>query len=417
MAFTPIAVPIWFMGIPIPKTKDGNKETDKELAEYVQDKTQAITQIHLQCHRDGTIWVYPFFDTEEGVVWEFIPDYTVSDVIRDINTGKIIQVITDEQISIKSGYNQIVNVERRRYFTAGEIVEEYSGDYIPAELRNRTKRNVSGFLPIPFSNNSDGDEVRGHSDYERIVPDLKNYHDVDLKQSQILSKFDPKMVQSVKDAKLWLENNGYDSINDIDISSIDLIMNLYEQEDTKFVFPENAYQAYESKLKNTFKKIVEGSGISEILWGIKTEGNHASAEEQLDIVVKYIDDKRLQKNKAYRQLFDATLKLERLASIRNFDDIELKIEWNNLDAISEKIKSEIFANFSKGVNMLISAAGVTKPQLYEFYKKLYPYATEETYDDWVVGLSQMALHKAFKDSTYDVAQDFSGSPEEQEVEI
>ena len=44
------------------------------------------------------------------------------------------------------------------------------------------------------------------------------------------------------------------------------------------------HEAYESAL-NKFRKIVEGSGIPEICWGVKVEGNLASAEEQMGLLV------------------------------------------------------------------------------------------------------------------------------------
>lgn len=408
MAFTPIAVPIWFMGLPTPKSE--NETIQEIIKKTLEEKSREMSQIHLQCHREGTIWIYPFWSSiSNEVIWEFIPDDVVTDIVRDINSGKIIQVITDEEITLTIGYDKNVTVRRRRTFSKKKVdiqwINTASGQ-LPARLVDKSQRNVSGLLPIPFSNNNDGDEIRGHSDYERILSDLKNYHDIDLAWSNMLAKFKAKQVQTVSDAKQWLANQGADSIADIDLANTDLILNL-PNEETIFVFPEKAHQSYKEKLEMTFKKIVEGSATPEILWGTRVTGNHATSEEQMDTLVKFIEDKRAQKNKPYRLLFDATIRLELIATIQPLQEIPLIMEWNALDAVSQKTKSDIFLNFAKGVNSLILSAGITKTQLYDLWKYTYPFATDEDFETFRDGLAEMALHKSFQNASYEVATDFS----------
>src|SRR5690606_12606784 len=184
------------------------------------------------------------------------------------------------------------------------------------------------------------------SDYERIIPDLKNYHDIDLAWSTMLAKFAPKMVQQVNTGALasWLENNGYGNIADIDIQATDLIVNVGQNEQTTFIFPERAHEAYVAKQKNGFQKIVEASGVPEIAWGLKTEGNRASVEESMDVLIKYVEAKRAQKNEPYKALFAASLAILTAVDISRASEI-IDIEWNKMDAVSDEVRSIIFNNY------------------------------------------------------------------------
>lgn len=157
------------------------------------------------------------------------------------------------------------------------------------------------------------------------------------------------MVQEVQDVSAWKANNAVDNLNNIEIDKIDLIFNLYEKEKTTFIFPENAHQAYDQKLKTTFRKIVEESGIPEIVWGLKTEGNRASVEESMGTLIKFVHDKQEQKNESYKILYSATLKLLNIVNMRNPEDIPLIVSWDDLDAVSDEVRSIIFKNFADGI--------------------------------------------------------------------
>ncbi|KKN63324.1 hypothetical protein LCGC14_0502720 [marine sediment metagenome] len=411
MAYTPIATPIWFMGIPVASTAEDNEDINDKLKEITKDKVQDFSEIHLQSHRDGTCWIYPYYSNKDGkVIWEFIQDETITDIIRDINTGEIIKLITDEEITISTDYDTVVTVRRQRIFTKIKVETKWlkgSGS-IPGQLKDSAKRNVAGTIPIHFSNNKDGNEIRGHSDYERILSDLKNYHDIDYKWSLFLSKFGPKMVVELEDVKKWLENNGYNDLNDINIATDDIFLNYYDREKITYIFPEGAFVAYDQALKKIFRKLVEGSGICEILWGNKVSGNLGSYEDQMDQVVKLVNEKRRQKTKSYNKLFLITLQLEMLASIKTIPEIEIKIEWDFLAAISEETKSVIFKNFAEGVATLIDAAGITIEQLFNLWDKLYPGSTEDDFEMFRKGLVAMAEHKQYKDASLEIAADFRG---------
>lgn len=419
LAFPPIAIPAWFMGLPVPQPINKDDEKLKEILEsFIVKFEYEIMQINLQCHRDGTVWVWPKWSSKQNdIVLEFIPDDSITDIIRDVETGKIIQIITDENLKIRTGYNTVSFVRRTRYFTKTriDIVWSAGKSSVPNELKDKSMRNPLGIMPIPFSNNKNINEVRGHSDYERIVSDLKDYHDIDLARSNMLAKFKTKMIQNVQDVDSWLTNNGYDEISDIDISQIDMIFNLAEQESTSFEFPERAYEAYESALKQKFKKIVEASGVPEIAWGLKTEGNHASVEESMSSLVMYVHDKQNQKTESYRQLSSDCLKIIQALNFQNNDDI-IKVIWNDLDSLSEQTKAIIFEKFANGIAKLVGIAGMTKEQAHKLWLLMYPKATDEDFEKFKIGLSDMASHVQWTNASYTETLDFQKEPKKGEGE-
>jgi hypothetical protein len=411
LVFPPIAVPLWLMGIPVPKSD--NETLQDEALQVVLDHVDDCKMIHLTSHRDATAWVFPFFSAElKREMWELIPDETICDIIRNLTTGEIVKVITDEEIIITTGYDATATIRRRRVFTREEVrVEWLAGvQVVPESLKDATFRNTLGIMPIPFANNRDGGDVRGHSDLERILSDLKNYHDVDLALSEHLVKFAPKMVQYTKDPNEWIKNNGGIDVSSIDIARLDFIMNVVDTEKTEMLWPQGIHDGYVAKLSQIFWKLVQGSGIPEMLWGTKVEGNMASADNQLDMVVKFVDDKRNQKNQSYLRLITDTLKLRNMARLGDQSEIDLSITWNALDMISETAKSTIFKDFAAGIASLINSAGMTKEQTYALWRKMYPEATQEDYDTFVVGLGDMARHKAFAASTYTEIMDLTEEP-------
>lgn len=381
-----IAIPVSFMGLPIPKTE--SETVQEQINTIVKAMTDKLKDIHIQAHREGTIWIWPKF-SKNKLIWEFIPDDVVTDIIRDISSGEVIKIITSEEITLSVGDGVTTTINRKRTFTRTKVTIDYTGD-IPASLRGKVQRNPAHTLPIPFANNADGGISRGHSDYERVLSDLKNYHDCDLAESTILAKFSPKMVvDHVTDIDKYAENQGYEDASDmfenIEIGNIDLILNSAEEE-VDFVIPEGATESLRKKLQQIFHKLVQISGVPEIVLGLNMTGNHASVEEQMASLMKYVEEKRLQKTAPYKTLFVASLSL--LFTTISEDDLE--IEWNQLDCLSDKVKSDVYKNFAEGTAAIIKTAGLTKKQLWGLWRKNFPAITEEEFEEFETGLTAMS---------------------------
>lgn len=409
LAYPIIATPITFMGYPIISTENKNEATDERLKDLTQKLLNNFRDIHTQSHREGTIWVYPKYDSKEmQIVLEFIDDDSIVDIVKDINTGKVIAIYTDEQLKVKTGYNQSVNVRRIRIFTESRVEVQYKGSgSLPTALKDKSMRNVAGILPVPFANNSDGQEVRGWSDYERVISNLKSYHDLSLSELDILAKFNAKMIQEVDDFDEWLGVNGFDSISDIDIQNSDLFINRFEKEKTSFEFPERATDGHGKAMKRVFKIIAESSGLPELVLGAKTEGNSNTAAEQMSTLVRFVNDKRREKNVPYKVLFSAILRLLSIVESVNYEE-DLIVEWDQLEAVSDDVKAQIFKDFADGIQKVMNSTAVTKQQLYNLWKINFPAATEETFEEFVKSLWDTGRIKQWGNASLMEAAEFQG---------
>ncbi len=411
LAYPPIAVPVWFMGIPTIKAVN---EEDQPILDQVQKTLldRNAEQIHTQCHREGTIWLFPKYDAKESQpIWEFISDDAVT-IIKDLQTNDPIKIIVDEDITITTGVDLEFAVARRLRTYTKELVEvkyiKVTGE-IGANLRDKTMRNVSGILPIAFSNNADGDEIRGHSDYERMLSDLKMYHDLEYQITKQMTKFNVKMVQSCKSAKSWfdrlLANNGWATATEIDISKLDFIINEAD-ESTQFVFPGTAFDGMFKKLEILYKKLVESSATPEICWGLKTTGNAASVSESVAGLIKYCQDKQRQKTRLYVKLIDATIKILQMANVYG-KEIPFTLSWNDLNNVSEETKAKMFQMYANGIASLVSGSAMTREQLHKLWTQLYPKLTDADYAKFVLGLDDMMSFNQRKVMSFEDGRDYN----------
>ncbi len=422
IGYTAISIPIWWMGLPTPTPADENDEqTAEELAVMVEAFASAITSLHTQCHRDGTIWILPVWDANKGVLaWEFIPDNTVTDIIRNINNGEIQEVWTSEKVKITTAFDKTAEFTRVRKFAKDKITIKYSDiqGTIPAGLKDKTMVNPVGALPVPFANNADYNDVRGHSDYERILPILKQYHDLSFASASTLAKFKTKLVMTVQEPKKWLASAG--GSENVNVENMDLVMLTSgsagaSSETASLLSADKAIEPYLKKQEQLFLMIVESLGIPELFFGGMATGNHASVEESQASLVKLVKDKQSRKNKAYTRLFTDSLKLQRLATMNSRPVEEVNMGWGELDSLSEKTKADIFASFSKAAASLVSSNSITKAQLYELWKELYPKATEGSFEEFDAGLKDMAQLNQFASMSYSEGLDSGDEDEEAEA--
>jgi len=399
MAYPIAFIPVAFMGLPIPICKQDDK-TQELLDGILEEAAATFQKLFLMRRIVGTAWVWPNWNAKLGkITHELIPNSSVVDIIRDLDTGEIIQIITDEQITIQTGENQQAVIGRKRYFTAQTVTVQYTGD-VPAKLASRTSRNPSGIMPIPFAKDVLDGSVRGESVYTRLLSDLKNYHDIDLKWSEDLVKFNVKMIQEVEDVDAWFTRNAQlGDPSELDVASTDFILNKHGEEDTKFESGSAANVAYMQKLQQIFYKLVQGSGLPEMVWGLISTGNHASAEEQMSVLVKSVEDDKSQCTEPAYQYFAACLRLKAGATMQN-TVADFEVEWNHMDAVSEDVKSQIFQRFADGINKLTANASVPKETVQKLFLELYPEATESDFTKWNTGLQDAAKFKQFQAASY-----------------
>jgi hypothetical protein len=338
---------------------------------YNKRMIQTKKNIQTICHRDGTVIIYPIYNSKSGKVeLKNIPIASVYRVLVDTFSDKVTAIITKESITYYDNKYSPKMYEEQVTYTETNTVFKRTGTLPEDKPRFEDRVNPVRGLPIIFTNQKEFDEFEGHSDYERIIPLIKAYSEVNQSAHETLINLSPKLIQEVNEVQKWLKNNGMTDINDIDINTIDFIINKSDAEKTEFVIPNGVVDGHVTIMKRDFQNIVEASGIPEIAWGLKTEGNHASAEEQVGILLSFVRDKQEQANVPYYELYKRILELESIANMRAAPE-DLRIVWNDLDTMSETERSEIFKNYADGIGVLVGNAGI---DLESIHNMLYDFS-------------------------------------------
>ena len=392
LAAPPIDVPVAFMGVPIPAAD--SDVVEERARELIKSKLSQIRQIHTEANREGTLGVWPYFDSERGQLrWEVIVDDSITDVLRDPFTMDVIGFYVEEEITLKTERDTSMTVVKTRLFTEQTIRTTFSAN---AGIPTEEVVNPIGMLPIIFANNQDSGEFRGHSDYERIIPDLKAYADMYEAMVSDLATFKTKLAQTVGNGNVdtWLKNNGYESLVDIDAYLMDFVIN-QEGEKTEIITSDRVTAGYLEALKIAFRKIVEGSGVPEIAWGLKTEGNMASVQENMEALARYVDRKREQYTNPWEQLLTASMSLLGIVNMDTATDSTVTVTWDDIDTVSQELQAKIFQQYMDGLSKVMVTAGITPEQVFNLWRKWFPTVTDDDQAKFIAGIRDMALHKGY----------------------
>lgn len=424
LCYNPIAVPLAFMGVPHTDIENWNKVRNKKFWEekikfYNEKYIQAKKMIQLLCHRDGTVWKWPWYDSKAGFVrWKTIfPDWIDNKkTIIDIDTEEIIQLVTSIRYEFYQN-GQIYNFEEERIYAKKTIVINRTGQIPPGMNNQDIKRNVLGILPVRFANNIEPGELEGHSDYERIIPVIKAYSSINLRAHENEQNMRPKQIQKTDSPDQWKANNShlYDGDNYIDISCVDLVLNKPE-EDTRFEVPTGLNDNAIVLMRNDFWLIVETSGIPEICWGLKTEGNHASVEEQIGILLSFVHDKQNQANDPYLVLMTATLQLEAIASTQRRPE-GIKNVWNDLSALTETEKAQIFRDYAQGIEKLLVNYAIDLQSAHKLLYELTNGMITSDFDDFSKQIKEYGTLKAFLEQEYISIRETEETGQQQNKEV
>ena len=406
LARTPIIVPVQMMGLPTPYSSD--QKTQEALDEITKLMANRMPKMHRAYMLFGTTWRWPRFDSSSmSLVWEEIPDSTVADILADIVSGKPSAILCDEMIKISIGENRIALVQRKRRFDANKVMVKWYGEK-PSNIQDYTARNISG-LPVPFAHDADENEFRGYSVFAPIIRDLKDYHDIDYRISDTLSKFKVKQIQNTDKGKEWLEANGLSPADlcGFDIAGNEFVINRNDEKTIYEYLPEGATAAGEKTLSRKYWKFIEGSNVPEIFWGISLSGNHADAEQQVQKGVNYVADLRRELTPPYQALYEASLRVMSVAKMENYQPFEIK--WNRLESVSADVKSQILQRYADAISKLMTSAGLTKKQSYNLWEMNFPESEPGTYEEFEKGLSEMAMHQQYLRLDYGMGlEDFNG---------
>jgi len=410
----PIAVPLAFMGFPHFDLEDwdvtGNQEFWRERFNFYNTKYMMLKLlIQLMCHRDGTFGIFPWFDANKGFVrWKFIKPEYIPDggVITDPETEDIIAIITEIQYYfIGLSGRQYIYTEKKQY-TENRIITSRMGDIPPGMRTEMIRNNPIKKLPIFFTNNKEPGEFEGHSDLQPIVPHVKAYSSINKVAHEELANNGTKLVQyGSDDAKTWAKNNGFAGPDgDLDpdlisIENIDFIYNLYEKEKSEFITPAGIVDSHINLLELDFKNIYQGSGLPEMLWGGKITGNHATAQEQMSVLLSFVRGKQNQADPPYDDLINNTMLLEAIANNQMKPEGIMNI-WNDLDSLTEVERSQIFDNYAAGVQKLLDSYSIDLQTAHKLLRELTKGVVTSDYDDFKKQIEEYGSMKSFLEQEY-----------------
>jgi hypothetical protein len=399
-AFTPVSMPVMIMGVPTPVVDKSDEATKDAVARIVDLFMDDFSIIHRVMLRNGTAWRWPRYNANtNSLIWEMIPDECITDLEIDILSGEIKAVYTHDNFKVTRGEGQIAYVERKRKITRERIDVRWVTKASGLPLEDSSSINVFGTLPIPFGHDCDEGEWRGHSVYGRILRLMRASHEIELARDEELSLFKPKLVQTVKDVGKWLDNNGYAGVDEVDVFSADMFLNMAEEKTEFLHLPSDATKQYNDALADSLKRIIIGSGVPELFWGPIATGNAASTDSQKDMAIGYISYLREEVTKAYTRLINDSLKILSFVEMARYQPV--KIKWDAFDMVSAEARARIFQAVSSGIAALVNSAGGTKDDMLFFWRKFFPDFPETEIAAFSAGITAMASHKAL--STQDIA--------------
>lgn len=380
-------VPKNLTGVPaIRPVEDGEADNPlvKELTQLLVDEYPIIAATMLI---QGTAWRWAVWsDRLQKLVWESIPDESITGLILDLETGEITGLWIEEQISYTYDRYSPGITTRIRHITKEVITEEWRG----RENKYKQYRNPFGHLPIPFGHNCLEGEWRGNSVYSRVLRLLKANHDIAYKRDEILGAFEPKLVQSVEDAETWIRNNtealGRNK-QELDPFSQRLVVN-QTGESTAFLFlPADATSQHTLALQDNMKKIILGSGIPELFFGGLATGNYAGTETDRLLALEYVKSIRRELTRATESLVNQSLEV--LGFVRHIPLPKVNITWGTLTLLSETQKAQIMGSYAGAIGTLLQGGSVSPEGAYFLTKELYPDFPGSDGEDFLGGLNRM----------------------------
>ena len=363
----------------------------KELSSLIVDEFPVMVAEYLVT---GTAWRWArWSDKLHCLVWEAIPDSSITSMIIDLDSGEITELWIDEQLEYSEGEINTVYSNRKRHITKTQITETWKGK------ANKTTqyKNPFGFMPVPFGHNCFAGEWRGNSVFARVLRLLKEMHDISYTRGEILSEFVPKIIQTVNDVKKWKENNTkHLGIKEevIDVFGRKLFANQIGETTAFITLPAEATSSHTQAVQDLERKIMKGSGIPELFFGSLATGNHASTETDRLLALEHIKGLRRELTKGTQELVRQSLKI--LSFMRFTQPPEVSIQWGNLSLLSEMQKAQVMGAYASAVVPLLRDGAVSPEGAFWFTKELYPEFPAEDAAHFMSGLDEMLVQHSSK---------------------
>jgi hypothetical protein len=344
------------------------------------DEAPLITQSALVM---GTTWRFPRMLQNGRLIWETIPDDEVQG-LRD-DGGEITELWTHKIVTENRRGSPLALpalYTERRHFTRDYIDIETTG----AVSRRERVYNWLRSMPSPFGHDCWEGSWRGTSVYSRVFRTAKFSHDVLYKAAQILSKFNPKLVQSLfdageKTAENWLEQRL--NVKKLDVLQAELLVNVIndagqsETTDLKSL-ASDAVAGHERMLDRLYKMIIDGSGIPEIFWPQQLTGaqNYATASTQTMLGIETIKGIQREMTKWYEKCANESAALESYVNMSGSGSI--RVEWSKMTILAPTERAQVFSGMASGLSSLYNSGVLTENGLLYWITQFFPDYPDKT---------------------------------------
>jgi hypothetical protein len=380
-----INVPKNLVGVPGVTTEDDSILV-KKLLTLLVDEFPIIIKVMLVI---GTAWRWArWSDKLMRLVWEDIPDDAITQLIVDLDTHEITEIYTDEMLEYGKGEQNIQNTRRRRHITREKITEIWTGGI------NKTTeyRNPFGFMPVPFGHDCWEGEWRGESVFARSLRLLKSTHDIMYSREEILATFKPKYVQTIAsgndDVATWRKNNGLmDRDALFDPWGMDFVLNQGDDKTEFLSLPSDATAQHTAAIKDNEAKIMIGSSLPQLFFGVLTTGTQAANNVQSRVAVEFIKSVQNETIKALGELVNQSLTI--LAFMNFTRAPKVNISFGSFDLMDAEQKSRIFGSYAAGISTMLSSGTLTAETALYFSKMLFSDFPVKSKEDFLEGMKDM----------------------------
>jgi hypothetical protein len=382
-----INIPKNLVGVP-GITSDDDTTLVKKLLPLLIDEFPILVRVMLVI---GTAWRWArWSDKLMRLAWEAIPDDSIKQIIVDLDTQEIAEMYTDEMLEHGEGEQNIQNTRRRRHITREKITEIWSGG-----INKKVEyRNPFGFMPVPFGHDCWEGEWRGESVISRVLRLLKSTHDIIYSRDEILSSFKPKLVQTIEgsddDVATWRKHNGLlDRDALFDPWGMDFVLNQGLDRTEFLSLPSDATAQHTAAVKDNEGKIMIGSSLPQLFFGVLTTGTQAANNVQGRVAVEFIKSIQDETIKPLIELVNQSLTI--LAFMNFTQAPQVKIAYGAFDLMDAEQKSRIFSSYASGISTMLSSGTLTAEGALYFSKMLFADFPEQSKEDFVEGMKHMIV--------------------------
>lgn len=339
-------------------------QTDDEVARSAFNKVTAsleYKEIMRIAEREGTAYVWVQYDgATDEYMFQVLPNETISKVYINPDTKKPIGYKISEQFSYTDVLDRKVFV-RKEIKVTSQYIEMYEND-----VHRGTYPTPFGILPIfVVTNDKEPWDISGYSEIERLVPQLKLYHDVTFdaadaqrqngKSKVVVQAFDPKdFIDNHWGSGTYasmLAGTAKISMEDRDLYVVKANNNglSTSSEDVHIIEANKTTGDYSILSEKAFTNIIEGAGTPEIVFGASMGASLSSVQEQRPAYIKRLESKQVQYGKQFTAMIHYALDLYGMVNFTRFKPDTWQLVWDRPDFATDKEKAETINFISTAV--------------------------------------------------------------------